>query len=79
LLYEPSNIENPDWYSVYDFDPAQVVVTRRRIFEQAVKERALLMAYHVPFPGLGYVAQQGPGWRWMAHEVSNETDADNAR
>jgi len=75
LVYDPNDIENPDWYSVFDYDPVQVVATRCRVLAQAASERTLLMAYHIPFPGLGYVAQQGPGWRWMAHEVSNETDA----
>jgi glyoxylase-like metal-dependent hydrolase (beta-lactamase superfamily II) len=66
LLYDPKDIENPDWYSIYDFDPAQVVVTRRHVFEQAAKERALLQAYHLPFPGLGYVVQHGQGWQWRS-------------
>jgi len=70
LIYDPNDIENPDWYSVYDFDPGQVVVTRRRLFEQAARERTLLMAYHIPFPGLGYVAQHGSGWRWRSFELS---------
>jgi glyoxylase-like metal-dependent hydrolase (beta-lactamase superfamily II) len=68
LLYDPSNIENPDWYSVYDFDPAQVIVTRRQVWEQAARNQTLLMAYHIPFPGLGYVAQDGSSWRWRAFE-----------
>jgi glyoxylase-like metal-dependent hydrolase (beta-lactamase superfamily II) len=65
LIYDPKDIADPDWYSVFDFDPMQVVVTRRRVLEQAAGERILLMAYHVPFPGLGYVSQQGSGWRWQ--------------
>jgi glyoxylase-like metal-dependent hydrolase (beta-lactamase superfamily II) len=68
LLYDPKDIENPDWYSIYDLDAAQVVVTRRRVFEQAAKEGALLQAYHLPFPGLGYVVQHEQGWRWRSFE-----------
>jgi glyoxylase-like metal-dependent hydrolase (beta-lactamase superfamily II) len=67
LLYDPHDIENPDWYSVFDFDPARVVETRRRVFEHAERERSLLMAYHLPFPGLGYVSQHGSGWRWQSY------------
>jgi glyoxylase-like metal-dependent hydrolase (beta-lactamase superfamily II) len=70
LLYEPKDIQDPDWYSVYDFNPAQVVLTRRRVFEQAVRERALLQAYHLPFPGLGNVVQHQQGWLWKPIEVS---------
>jgi glyoxylase-like metal-dependent hydrolase (beta-lactamase superfamily II) len=68
LVYNPKDIEDPDWYSVFDFDPEQVVKTRHQVFEQAARERALLMAYHLPFPGLGYVVQRGAGWRWRSFE-----------
>lgn len=71
LLYDPKDIENPDWYSVFDFDPKQVVVTRNQIFEQAARERALLMAYHLPFPGLGYISPNGQGLRWQTFETTD--------
>jgi glyoxylase-like metal-dependent hydrolase (beta-lactamase superfamily II) len=75
LVYDPNDIANPDWYSVYDYDPVQVVATRCRVLAQAASERTLLMAYHVPFPGLGSVAPHGRGWRWTAYEGANETVA----
>jgi glyoxylase-like metal-dependent hydrolase (beta-lactamase superfamily II) len=59
LIYDPKEIADPNWYSIFDFDPVQVVATRQRVLAQAARERTLLMAYHVPFPGLGYVTQQG--------------------
>jgi glyoxylase-like metal-dependent hydrolase (beta-lactamase superfamily II) len=65
LLYEPTDIEDPDWYSVFDFDPAQVVQTRRRVLDQAANQHALLMATHLPFPGLGHVTAQKTGWHWI--------------
>jgi len=68
LLYDPHDIETPDWYSVFDFDPSLVVETRRRVFEQAAREQSLLMAYHLSFPGLGYVSQHGSGWCWQSYE-----------
>jgi glyoxylase-like metal-dependent hydrolase (beta-lactamase superfamily II) len=71
LIYDPQDIENSDWYSVFDFDPEQVVVTRNKLFEQAASEGALLMAYHVPFPGLGYVSHRGQGWHWQAFATTS--------
>jgi len=70
LLYDPKDLDDPNWYSVYDFDPKQVVVTRNRIFEQGAKEQALLMAYHLPFPGLGYISRNGQGWQWQTYETT---------
>lgn len=66
LLYRPENIEDPDWVSPYDYDPAQVVQTRQALLAQAAESHALLLAYHMPFPGLGTVAGQGAAWRWSA-------------
>ncbi len=71
LILEFKDIENPNWYSVYDFDPKQVVITRHSIFAQAAREQALLMAYHLPFPGLGYVSPFGQGWCWQPFEIKD--------
>jgi len=66
LFFEPDEIADPDWYSAFDFDPPQAILTRRRVFEQAAQDNTLLMAYHLPFPGLGHVSPLGQGWRWQA-------------
>ena len=71
LIYDPKDIQDPEWYSVFDFDPKQAVVTRNNIFRQAVREEALLMATHIAFPGLGHISPQGSGWHWQELEVTN--------
>jgi glyoxylase-like metal-dependent hydrolase (beta-lactamase superfamily II) len=57
-------VGNPEFHAVVDFDPVQARTTRYRLFAQAANERTLLMAYHTPFPGLGYIEQAAAGWRW---------------
>jgi glyoxylase-like metal-dependent hydrolase (beta-lactamase superfamily II) len=74
LLYDPRDLEDPHWFSVFDFDPQQVVVTRRQVFEQAARESALLLAYHLPFPGLGYLSPAGPVWRWQSLDASGKIE-----
>jgi glyoxylase-like metal-dependent hydrolase (beta-lactamase superfamily II) len=64
LLYDPANIKDPDWVAIYDHDAVQVVKTRRAILRQASANQTLLMLYHLPFPGLGRVADDGAGWSW---------------
>lgn len=71
LIYEPKDVEDPQWYSVFDFDPEQAIATRQKIFAQAAREQTLLMAYHLPFPGLGYVVPSKNGWRWKGLETKN--------
>lgn len=65
LVIHPIHLERPDWYIKYDLAPEQVVATRRRLLDQAAKQKILLHAYHFPFPGLGYVTQKGVGWQWQ--------------
>jgi glyoxylase-like metal-dependent hydrolase (beta-lactamase superfamily II) len=65
LVYHLIQLENPDWYSVFDFAPEQAVATRRELCEKAAREKILLMGYHLPFPGVGYVVQRGKGWQWL--------------
>jgi glyoxylase-like metal-dependent hydrolase (beta-lactamase superfamily II) len=70
LIYDPKDIEDPEWFSVFDFDPKEVVVTRNSVFEHAARDGALLMASHVPFPGLGCISHYGNGWHWQEFGVT---------
>lgn len=65
LFYDPNDIGNAQWHAVIDVDPAQSALTRDRMLGQASRDHLLLMAYHVPFPALGYIVQQGSGWGWQ--------------
>jgi glyoxylase-like metal-dependent hydrolase (beta-lactamase superfamily II) len=65
----PIHVEQPDWYAVVDFAPQQVVTTRRRLLNRAAAEKALVLAFHFPFPGLGHVVQKGEGWQWQPIET----------
>ena len=64
VALDPFQLDHPDWVAAFDYDPVQVVATRRRLFDRAADERALVLCYHFPFPGLGRVERDGDGWRW---------------
>ncbi|MFL1461940.1 MBL fold metallo-hydrolase [Roseococcus sp. DSY-14] len=57
-------LENPGWHSVFDFDGPMATESRRRLFGRIAAERARLCAYHVTFPGTGFVAARGDGFRF---------------
>jgi len=61
----PIHLEHPDWFAVVDNDPEQVLPTRRRLFDLAATEQALVMGYHFEFPGLGHIVQKGQTWQWQ--------------
>ena len=65
LVLHPIHLEEPEWYAAVDFAPEQVVAIRRRILTMAATEKALVLGFHFPFPGLGHVCQKGDTWRWQ--------------
>jgi glyoxylase-like metal-dependent hydrolase (beta-lactamase superfamily II) len=68
-VLHPLHLEHPDWYPIYDILPEEAAASKRRIFDRAVAEKALVMGQHFsPFPGLGTVAKQGEGWLWQSIE-----------
>jgi glyoxylase-like metal-dependent hydrolase (beta-lactamase superfamily II) len=67
-VLHPIHLEQPQWYSVFDFDPQQTVSTRQKLLNKATAEKAKVLAFHFPFPGLGYVSPKGDAWQWQAIE-----------
>jgi glyoxylase-like metal-dependent hydrolase (beta-lactamase superfamily II) len=60
------HLEHPEWHTdSYDHDLEQAAATKRRIFDRAAAEKALVLAFHFfPFPSLGRVVRKGEGWQW---------------
>jgi glyoxylase-like metal-dependent hydrolase (beta-lactamase superfamily II) len=62
----PLHLEQPDWVPIYDILPEEAVASKRRIFDLAAAEKALVMGQHfAPFPSLGNVIKNGQGWLWQ--------------
>jgi glyoxylase-like metal-dependent hydrolase (beta-lactamase superfamily II) len=70
-VLHPIHLEHPEWFAVVDFDSEQVVATRRRLLNRAAAEKALVLAFHFPFPGLGLVVPRGYGWQWQPIETTS--------
>ncbi len=60
----PIHLENPDWYAGFDLDPEQALASKKLLMEQIAAERVLVQGFHFPFPGLGYISQEGGFWHW---------------
>lgn len=57
-------VTRPDWSPTFDYDRAQSAATRRKLFERAARDKVLVLAYHLPFPGLGRINMQGDNLNW---------------
>jgi len=64
-VLHPIHLEQPEWHSAVDFNPEQVVTTRRKILTKAALEKTMLLIFHFPFPGLGHITQEGEAWQWQ--------------
>ena len=66
----PLHLEHPEWTPIFDMIPEQASVSKRKIFDLASDEDALVFAHHFPpFPSLGHVRKQGQVWHWQPHET----------
>ena len=43
-------LRNPDWHVAFDIDPEQAVATRRKFYDMAAAEKALIAGFHFSFP-----------------------------
>jgi len=58
-------LERTAWVSSFDLLPLVSMETKKRIVERAVRERALIISVHEPFPGLGRMTMTEDGKkRW---------------
>lgn len=55
----------PGWTIAFDADPAQTVITRRRMLDRAVADNLLVTGAHLDFPALGRVLRQGAAYAWQ--------------
>ena len=58
-------LERTAWVSAFDILPLVSMETKKRIVERAIRERALIVSVHSPFPGLGRMTMGEDGKkRW---------------
>ena len=56
-------LRNPDWHVAFDIDPQKAAETRRKFYDMAAAEKALVVGFHFAFPSIGYVEKDGPRYR----------------
>jgi glyoxylase-like metal-dependent hydrolase (beta-lactamase superfamily II) len=57
-------LEKPRLEFAFDTDGRQGASTRIRMFGMLAAQRIPILAYHFPWPGIGYLAKQGDGFRY---------------
>ena len=55
---------DPDWTIVFDHDPVEAALTRRRFWTEASARRIRCFGFHLPWPGLGRILPENHGYLW---------------
>ena len=58
-------IERPRMEVSFDTDAKQGIETRVKVLDLIAAQRMPALVYHLPWPGLGHIAKQGDGFRFV--------------
>ena len=65
VVHSPLLIAQPGWGTQWDVDFDAGVSTRNRLLERCCRNRTLIMAAHLPWPGIGYIGEHADRWQWI--------------
>jgi glyoxylase-like metal-dependent hydrolase (beta-lactamase superfamily II) len=58
LVHHQVQVERPAWISAFDIMPMVSLETKKALAERAIRENALLICVHNPFPGVGRLREE---------------------
>ena len=58
------NFLHPQWTQSADIDGEQTIATRMKLLDMAVADKMMVLGYHFPFPGLGYVEKSADQYQF---------------
>ena len=59
LVHHAVQVERPAWIAAFDILPLQSLESKKKLAERALRENALLICVHNPFPGTGRLTESG--------------------
>lgn len=63
MVQHEVQLERLAWVSAFDVLPLMSIESKKRIIERAIRERALVIAVHCPYPGVGRLTMTEDGKR----------------
>src|SRR6202795_3644658 len=61
-----TGLQHPDWTTVFDYEPAQAIKSRKTILDRVATDRVMVMGCHFPFPAIGHVVRRDTAYHWEA-------------
>jgi glyoxylase-like metal-dependent hydrolase (beta-lactamase superfamily II) len=66
LTHPLISFQHPEWRPAADHVPDQAVATRRALLDRLAADRAKLIGFHLPYPGVGVVERKDGAYRFVA-------------
>ena len=64
LMHHALQVHQPDWSTVFCWDPAEAEASRRKFFGQVAGTDAKILPIHFPDPSVGRIEANGDRFRW---------------
>jgi glyoxylase-like metal-dependent hydrolase (beta-lactamase superfamily II) len=64
LMHHALQCREPDWSTIFDFDPVQAAQSRRRLLGQVADTGVFVLPIHFPSPTTGLVSADGDRFRY---------------
>ncbi len=64
LMHHALQVHQPDWSTIFCWDPAEAEVSRRRFFDEVAGTDTRILPIHFPDPTVGRIETQGDRFRW---------------
>lgn len=58
-------VKHPDWQAAFDHVPDLAVETRKKVFDRAIADKAMVSGYHWGLPNVGTISKDGNGYAFV--------------
>ena len=66
LTHPLISFAHPEWRTMADHVPEQAATTRKRLLDRLATDKAKLIGFHLPYPGIGRVERNGSAYQFVA-------------
>jgi len=72
MVQQAVQLERTAWVSAFDVLPLMSMEAKKQLVEKAIRENALLICVHLPFPGVGRMMRTPEGYKkWVPAQKGN--------
>jgi hypothetical protein len=66
LTHPLISFAHPEWRTTADHVPDQAAATRKTLLDRLATDKAKLIGFHLPYPGIGRVERKASAYQFVA-------------